>query len=214
MALEWQSHPQLRDPILVCSFKGWNDARRRRRSSAVPFLSTLRSRVRSRRRPGGLLRLPGEPPDDPPGRGADRAGSTGRRTTFFAARVPAAERDLVLLQRHRADPALAHFLGARCRRRRDAGRRDDGHPGRADRRRRAHPAGADHRPRLGRGAGRATRPRALQLRGPDRHRRRPARRLRERRHDLGSASGPRSPTTSPPSRTRRRRSPCCAGSRA
>ena len=54
-------------------------------------------------------------------------------------------------------------------------------------------AGADHRPRLGRGAGRAARPDALELRGPDRHRRRPPRRLPPPRHPLGQPLGRRPP---------------------
>src|SRR5256714_13115435 len=38
MSLEWQNRPQqLRDPIIVCAFKGWNDAGEAA-SAAVQFL--------------------------------------------------------------------------------------------------------------------------------------------------------------------------------
>src|SRR4051794_40646869 len=37
MAVEWQDHPQLRNPIIVCAFKGWNDAGESA-SAAVQFL--------------------------------------------------------------------------------------------------------------------------------------------------------------------------------
>ncbi len=37
MAVEWQDHPQLRDPIIVSAFKGWNDAGESA-SAAVQFL--------------------------------------------------------------------------------------------------------------------------------------------------------------------------------
>ena len=37
MAVDWQDHPQLRDPIIVCAFKGWNDAGEAA-SAAVQFL--------------------------------------------------------------------------------------------------------------------------------------------------------------------------------
>ena len=37
MALDWQDRPLLRDPIIVCAFKGWNDAGEAA-SAAVQFL--------------------------------------------------------------------------------------------------------------------------------------------------------------------------------
>src|SRR5437588_7729297 len=37
MAVDWQDRPQLRDPIIVCAFKGWNDAGEAA-SAAVQFL--------------------------------------------------------------------------------------------------------------------------------------------------------------------------------
>jgi len=37
MSLEWQTRPSLREPIIVCAFKGWNDAGEAA-SAAVQFL--------------------------------------------------------------------------------------------------------------------------------------------------------------------------------
>ena len=139
-------------------------------------------------RPGGVLRLSGQPADDPADRGPeprDRVArqrpalrhARGRRARSRAAR------------RHRAEPALADLRGRDRGRGRDAGRRDGGHPRGADRRRRAHPAGADHRPRLGRGARRPPRPGALELRGPDRRRRRSPRLLPTARDPIGEPLG-------------------------
>ena len=57
------------------------------------------------------------------------------------------------------------------------GVRDGGHPRRPARRRRPHPRDADHGPGLRPRAGRAPRSQPLELRGPDRDRRRAPRRL-------------------------------------
>ena len=100
---------------------------------------------------------------------------------------------------------LAEALGTQTRR----------HARRAAGRRPAHAAGADHRAVLRRGARPAPRaPAVRRLRGPDRHRRRAARRLPGGRHPVGLACGRASRTTSRRRRTRRRRSRSCASSRA
>ena len=146
--------------------------RRRRLDGARRGRRVARRRADRPGRPRGVLRLPGDPADDhasPKARPASiewpreqpaRRPRPGRRPRPRPAR------------RHRAEPALAHLLGDDRDRRRRARRRDGDHAGRPDRRGLPHPAGADHRPRLQRGAGRGARPRALQLRGADRDRRR------------------------------------------
>ena len=69
--------------------------------------------------------------------------------------------------------------------------------GRAARRHPAHPADPGHRHRHRARAGRPAQARAVDVRGPDRHRRRLPGRLRPARHPGGVATGPPSRTTSP-----------------
>ena len=213
-SLTWETDvPALRSPILVCSFRGWNDAA----GAASTALAALAIRARRRAdRPGrsrGLLRLPGDAADDHPHRGTgpphrvapeqpDRGPGPRRR-----ARPGPARRD-------RAEPALAHLLGDDRYRRRHARGRDGGHAGRADRRGLAHAAGADHRPRLRPRPGRRPRAAALQLRRPDRDRRRRPRLLPPGRDHLGLALGGGAPLRRRRPQPEGRRWRCCAGSRA
>ena len=209
----WEREPpELRSPVLVASFSGWNDAA----SAAGTALGADRRLARDRAgrpdRSRGVLRLPGEPADDrdlrrdDAGRRVARQPDRRRHGRGSRAR-PAAD------QRHRAEHPLAHLLQRRPRRRRGMRRRVGRHLRLADRRRRPHPPGADHRPGDRRRDDRAARLRGRRLRGPDRDPRHLPRRLPRARHRPPPASGPPSPTTPPPSRTRRPAWRCCAGSR-
>ena len=179
----------------------------------------LGRRVARRRgdRPGGsrgVLRLPGEPPDDPPHRGPDARDRVARQRAARPPAAPGAERDLVLLAG--TEPNLrwrtfsegiaevAEELGVEMVVTLGALIADVAHTLPVPITGLASDAELVERLDL----------HALQLRGPDRGRRRPPRRLRPPRACPRRASGPRSPTTSPRSPTRRRRWRCCAGSRA
>jgi proteasome assembly chaperone (PAC2) family protein len=97
MPVDWQNRPQLRDPILVCAFKGWNDAGEAA-SAAVQFLDET----------FGAVPLASIDPEDfydftavrPTVRLVD--GRTRAidwpENVFTAAHVPQADRDLVLLR--------------------------------------------------------------------------------------------------------------------
>ena len=78
--LSWDERPDdLREPVMVAAFGGWNDAGR---------LGVERGRLPRRAprrapgggdRPGGVLRLPGHPPPGRPDLGRQRARSSGPR---------------------------------------------------------------------------------------------------------------------------------------
>ena len=83
--IELEDVPELRDPVLIAAFEGWNDAGEAA-TSAVEHLATVWDAEADRgARPGGLLRLPGQPAA---GRRSTTAGagSAGRTTRILAAR--------------------------------------------------------------------------------------------------------------------------------
>ncbi len=202
--LIWERRPdRLRSPALVCAFKGWNDAGDAA-SAALHFVGASLEATRFRPdRPGGVLRLPATRPKV-------ALGDDGIReiewptVELYEARVPRAGRDLILLEG--PEPSmrwrtfcqqivdLAEALGVEMVVTLGALLADVPH---------SRP-GADHGPLGRRGHGRAPEPAALQLRGPDRHRRRPARRLPPGRVAVGEPVGGGAAPTSPPRRTRRR----------
>ena len=184
--LIWDRRPDgLRAPALVCAFQGWNDAGDA--ASAALTLPRRRARRDALRddRSRGVLRLPG--------RRARRSSCVDGlhreiawpEVEFYEARVPRAPRDLDPALGRRALCALAHVLrrdrGARRGARRPDGRHAGGPAGR-----RAH-----SRPRRSPGWPPTRRwwsawACTLQLRGPDRHRGRAPRRLREAGHPSAS----------------------------
>jgi proteasome assembly chaperone (PAC2) family protein len=96
MPVEWQERPRLRDPIIVCAFKGWNDAGEAA-SAAVQFLCEAFD----------AEPLAGVDPEDfydftsvrPTVRlvdGRSRA-IDWPENNFAAAQVPTADRDLIML---------------------------------------------------------------------------------------------------------------------
>ncbi len=87
--------PQLRSPLLICAFRGWNDAAGVASGALATLADSFDRRADRRGRPRGLLRLPGDPADDRALRRAD-APIEWPRNDLIAARVPGAERDLVL----------------------------------------------------------------------------------------------------------------------
>jgi proteasome assembly chaperone (PAC2) family protein len=97
MSVEWQERPTLRDPIIVCAFKGWNDAGEAA-SAAVQFLTEAFD--------ADLLATidPQEYYDFTAVRPTVRLVDGHSReidwpeNSFHAAHVPAADRDLIMLR--------------------------------------------------------------------------------------------------------------------
>ena len=192
-SLTWEGDvPQLRDPILVCSFRGWNDAAAAASTALAAVADALDSELIAHVDAEDYFDFQATRPTIVLSEGQARR-IEWPQNNLIAARVPGRRPRPGPARRHRAQPALAHLLGDDRDRRRRARGGDGDHPGRADRRGLPHPAGADHRPRLRREAGRGARPAALQLRGPDRDRRRRPRLLPPGRDDLRLALGRRSP---------------------
>ena len=202
-----------RAPALVCAFKGWNDAGEAA-TSALTFMGAgLDADALRADRPRGVRRLPVDAPERAAGRGPDAQDRVAGVRVLRGPRPARAARPDPA-HRPRAGDALAHVLREGDRARRGARRPDGRHDGRAAGRRAARAPGLDHRHGLRPGADRAASLAAADLRGPDRDRRRPARRLRRRRHAVRRRCGRPCRTTSRSRRTRRARSRCCAGSRA
>ena len=175
--------------MLIAAFRGWNDggqgaslAGRLPREDAgtrdASPRSTRRASSTSRRR--GLT-------------SGSRTGYTRRidwpETVFYHARPDGNGPRRGAAARRRAEPALAHVLGARRRLRARARRRARGHARRAARGRPAHARGAGHGQRDRSGADRAARPPGLALRGADRDRRGRPRRVPAGEHRLGEPLG-------------------------
>ena len=139
-------------------------------------------------RPGGVLRLPGDATQGQAGRRSHPGGRVAGGGAVRGPRAASAPRPRAA-HRPRAVVSLAHLLRHRRRAGRGAGRPARGHARRAARRRAAHAAGVGQRRQLRRWAGGAAGPADLVLRGADRHRRRPARRLPAGRDPLGEPLG-------------------------
>ena len=210
--LRIEALPELRQPG-ADRLVPWLERRRARRLAGrhVPLPDWDRRAVR-RHRPGALLRLRLD--------AAAGLARRGRRAPDRLARErvpPRAARawpqDAVLLLG--SEPSLrwrtfcSLVTGPRPRPR----RRARGHARLAARRRDAHAAGAGHRERERPRPRRAPRRPAVALRGPDRHRRRPARRLPRGRHPVGVALGGRAALRLDDRRRRRPRRRSATGSR-
>ena len=97
MALEWQDTPTLRDPIIVCAFKGWNDAGEAA-SAAVQFLcEEFGANPLARIDPEEFYDFTAVRPTVRLLEGRSRA-IEWPENAFHAAYVPAADRDLILLR--------------------------------------------------------------------------------------------------------------------
>ena len=96
-SLEWQSRPELREPILVCAFKGWNDAGEAA-SAAVQFLcETFGANPLATIDPEDFYDFTAVRPTVRLIEGSTRA-IDWPENTFQAAHVPAADCDLITLQ--------------------------------------------------------------------------------------------------------------------
>src|SRR3954452_8915814 len=98
MSLEWQNRPQqLRDPIIVCAFKGWNDAGEAA-SAAVQFLcEAFDAQPLATIDPEEYYDFTAVRPTVRLIEGRSRA-VDWPDNSFHAARVPSADRDLVMLR--------------------------------------------------------------------------------------------------------------------
>jgi proteasome assembly chaperone (PAC2) family protein len=96
MALDWQDRPQLRDPIIVCAFKGWNDAGEAA-SAAVQFLvESFGGNPLATIDPEDFYDFTAVRPTVRLVEGRSRA-IDWPENSFHAAYVPAADRDLILM---------------------------------------------------------------------------------------------------------------------
>jgi proteasome assembly chaperone (PAC2) family protein len=97
MALEWQDTPSLRDPIIVCAFKGWNDAGEAA-SAAVEFLcESFGANPLATIDPEDFYDFTAVRPNVRLVEGRSRA-IDWPENSFHAAYVPAADRDLIMLR--------------------------------------------------------------------------------------------------------------------
>jgi len=97
MAVEWQDHPRLRDPIIVCAFKGWNDAGESA-SAAVQFLcESFGANPLADIDPEEFYDFTAVRPTVRLVEGRSRA-IDWPENSFHAAHVPAADRDLIMLR--------------------------------------------------------------------------------------------------------------------
>jgi proteasome assembly chaperone (PAC2) family protein len=95
-SLEWQSRPQLRDPIIVCAFKGWNDAGEAA-SAAVQFLcETFDAEPLATIDPEEFYDFTAVRPTVRLVEGSTRA-IDWPENSFHAAHVRGADRDLIML---------------------------------------------------------------------------------------------------------------------
>jgi proteasome assembly chaperone (PAC2) family protein len=95
--LEWQARADLRDPILVCAFKGWNDAGEAA-SAAVQFLcESFDAEPLATIDPDDFYDFTAVRPTVRLVDGRTRA-IDWPENSFHAARVPSAHRDLIVLQ--------------------------------------------------------------------------------------------------------------------
>src|SRR3954470_22146169 len=96
MSLDWQDRPQLRDPIIVCAFKGWNDAGEAA-SAAVQFLcESFDAQPLATIDPEDFYDFTAVRPTVRLVEGRSRA-IEWPENSFHAAHVPAADRDLIML---------------------------------------------------------------------------------------------------------------------
>ena len=103
MSLEWQNRPSLRNPIIVCAFKGWNDAGEAA-SAAVQFLcEAFDAEPLADIDPEDYYDFTAVRPTVRLVEGRSRA-IDWPENSFHAARIPAADRDLVML--HGVEPSL------------------------------------------------------------------------------------------------------------
>jgi proteasome assembly chaperone (PAC2) family protein len=95
--LEWQERAELRDPILVCAFKGWNDAGEAA-SAAVQFLcESFEAKPLAAIDPDDFYDFTAVRPTVRLVEGRSRA-IDWPENSFHAARVPTAHRDLIMLR--------------------------------------------------------------------------------------------------------------------
>src|SRR5438045_6792043 len=96
MTLDWQERPSLREPIIVCAFKGWNDAGEAA-SAAVQFLcEAFDAEPLATIDPEEYYDFTAVRPTVRLVEGRSRA-IDWPENSFHAARVPAADRDLIML---------------------------------------------------------------------------------------------------------------------
>jgi proteasome assembly chaperone (PAC2) family protein len=101
--LEWQERPELREPIMVCAFRGWNDAGEAA-SAAVQFLvESFEAKPFASIDPEDFYDFTSVRPTVRLVEGRTRA-IDWPQNIFYAAKVPGADRDMVMM--HGVEPSL------------------------------------------------------------------------------------------------------------
>ena len=185
-SLAWEQRPELRRPVLVAGFEGWNDAASAASEAAGWLTRQFGATKMASMDPEEHFDFQSARPTVELVDGVTRD-LTWPANEFYA--VPVDARDIVVLRGVEPNLRWPSFCRDGARRRRRDRMRDGRDVGRTPRRRPAHPArprdGRDHRPR----AHDEPSPAALALRGADGHRRRPARHRPRHRHRLGVVVG-------------------------
>ena len=176
-AADWESRPQLRDPVLVAAFTGWNDAGDAASDAVAWLAAQYAARPFASIDPDEHYDFQANRPEVELVDGVTREISWPT-LEFSAAPVSGAGPRPRAALRAGAEPAVARVLRHRAR-----GRARDRLPHRRDvrraaRRHAAHRADPRHREHHRPADDGAARARAVALRGPDRHRRRAPRHCR------------------------------------
>ena len=95
---EFDGLPVLRSPVAIAAFEGWNDAADASTAAVEHLEQVWDARDGRRARPGGVLRLPGQPARRSPWPTARPAASSGRPPGSRWPRPPGAEHDVVLIR--------------------------------------------------------------------------------------------------------------------
>ncbi len=195
-AMENDGARQLRNPVLIAAFEGWNDAG----EAATAGIEHL-ERVWNA---GAVAALdPDEYYDFQVNRPLVSVDDDGKRsiewptTRLSVVSIEEHGRDIVLLRGIEPNMRWRAFCAELLSVATDLGVRAGRHARRAAGRRAAHPAGARHRHHQRPRPGRDARARAVPLRGPHRHRRRVPGRRRPRRPRRRVALGGRAPLRRP-----------------
>ena len=209
---EFDGLPVLRSPVAVAAFEGWNDAADASTAAVEHLEQVWSAKTVAELDPEEFYDFQVNRPTVSHAEGDERR-IEWPTTRFAVASPPGSDSRRGADPRHRAEHPVAHVLPGRA----GAVPQPRGDPGRAARRvagrRAVHPVVADQRQRVGQGRPGAVRPHPQPVRGTDRHRRGAARRLPHAPSWTRCRSGCTCRTTRATRPARRRRWPCCTGSR-
>ena len=109
-ALQWEAEPpQLRSPVLVCAFAGWNDAAGSATAALTTAAESLDAELIAQIDPEEFFDFQANRPTISLSEGQTRE-IEWPGNALLAAKADGAERDLRPAGRHRAEPEVAHLL--------------------------------------------------------------------------------------------------------